>query len=239
MTTTAYLKRKCWALPPYCSPECTLRITLFSHHFLDPEDILERMRQRGGALTQVVLLLIFGGGLLYALVVALDPWAIRIGGRWTPLLTWQGSGKLHTKSGSQYLLFVSLYPSSHFSQLHMDGLRPTGGLQGYGGLCTSAGTIQRLELSGTIYGAWRSTEGSLMAFRLLEPKIIDVGQGQGFFDLIGRWNGPELVMDSRSTVGNQFRSGLKIEHPSVSLQWGRYSEFKAMCASSTNYSTDQ
>jgi hypothetical protein len=54
--------------------------------------------------------------------------------------------------------------------------------------------IQRLELSGTIYGGWRSTEGSLLEFRPLEPKVLDVGQGQDFFDLFGRWRGPEFVM---------------------------------------------
>ena len=96
---------------------------------------------------------------------------------------------------------------------------------------------QRLELSGTIYGAWRSTEGSLVAFRLLEPKVIDVGQGRGFFDLIGRWQSAELVMDSRGSVGSTFRCGLKIEHPSVTLDWGSYSDFKAMCASAADYPT--
>ena len=186
------------------------------------------------SLTKILAVIVVGGALFYGVVVALDPWAVHIGGRSTPLLTWSGSGKLLTKSGREYPLYVSFFPSSHFSQLHMDGLRPTGGLQGNGWLCTSPGVMQRLQLSGTIYGGWRSTEGSLTAFRLLEPKLIDVGQGQGFFDLIGRWRGPELVMDSRNAVPNQFRSGLKIEHPSVTLHWGSYSDFKALCASATN-----
>jgi hypothetical protein len=72
--------------------------------------------------------------------------------------------------------------------------------------------IERLELRGTIYGGWRSTEGSLLEFRLLEPKVLDGGQGQGFFDLFGRWHGPELVMDDRGEPGNRFRSGLRIDH---------------------------
>jgi hypothetical protein len=193
-------------------------------------DILPRMQQRRGSLAKAFWTLIFGGALFYGVVVALGPWALHIGGRWTPLLTWQGSGKLLTKGGIEYPLWVSFYPSSHFSRLHMDGLRPTGGLQGSGWLCTSRGVTQRLDLSGTIYGAWRSTDGSLIAFRLLEPKIIDVGQGQGFFDLIGKWHGPELVMDDRHNVPNTFRSGLKIEHASVTLDWGSYSDFKAVCA---------
>jgi hypothetical protein len=187
------------------------------------------MQQRRG-LGKVLIVLVVGGALLYGVFVALAPWSIHIGGRWTPLMTWQGSGTLLTKSGTEYPLYVSFSPSSHFSQLHMDGLRPTGGLKGSGWLCTSRGVTQSLVLSGTIYGAWRSTDGSLMGFRLLERKIIDVGQDQGFFDLIGRWSGPELVMDSRSTVGHPFRSGLKIEHPSVKFDWGSYSDFKAVCA---------
>ena len=189
-----------------------------------------RMRHRIGGLSHILSILVFAGALFYALILVLAPWAVHIGGRWTPLLTWEGSGNLATKGGQHYLLLVSFFPSSHFSRLHMDGLRPTGGVQGYAWLCTSPGAMQRLRLSGTIFGAWRSTEGSLLAFRLLEPKIIDVGQSQGFFDLIGRWNGPELVMDGRNTVGGFFRSGLKIEHPSVSLKWSGYSEFQARCA---------
>lgn len=113
----------------------------------------------------------------------------------------------------------------------MDGLRPTGGVQGRGLLCTSRGEIQRLRLSGTIYGGWSSTESSIITFRMLEPKIFDVGQRQGYFDLYGRWRGPELVMEDRGAYGNTFRSGLKIQHASVILNWGGYSEFKTACAS--------
>jgi len=179
-------------------------------------------------------ILVLIGALFYGAVLALNPWAFHIGGRWTPLLAWQGSGRLLTKGGVEYPLWVSFYPSSHFSRLHMDGQRPTGGLQGSAWLCTSRGVTQQLKLSGTIYGGWRSTEGSLMAFRLLEPKIIDVGQRQGYFDLAGRWRGPELVMDDRGSVGSTFRSGLRIEHASVTLEWDSYSDFQAVCAGATN-----
>jgi hypothetical protein len=186
------------------------------------------MQQGRSTIASSLLGLIVVGALVYGVIAALDPWAFHMGGRWTPFLTWHGSGKLVTKSG-EYPLFVSFYPSSHFSRLHMDGVRPAGGIQGYGYLCTSRGVTQRLELGGTIYGAWRTTDGDLMAVRLLEPRIFDVGQRRGFFDLMGRWNGPELTMDSRTTVPEQFRSGLKIEHASVTLTWDTYSDFKAAC----------
>jgi hypothetical protein len=200
-----------------------------------PRYILRRMalRQRHGCLTSLFGLLVLGVGVVYGLAAVTSPWAFHIGGRWTPLLYWSGSGKLVTKSGT-YPLYVYFFPASHFSRLHLDGVRPTGGLQGAGWLCTSPGVMQRLKLGGTVYGGWRSTEGSLMAFRLNEPKIFDVGQKQGYFDLYGRWQGPELVMNDRGRWGDAFRSGVKIEHASVTLDWGRYSDFKALCASATH-----
>jgi hypothetical protein len=197
---------------------------------ISPADSRRTRPRRGrvGMLGLVVCLL-----LVYGVVVLTSPWALHIGGRWTPLLYWQGSGKLVTKRGG-YPLYVYFFPSSHFSRLSLDGQRPTGGVQGAGWLCTSPGVTQYLKLSGTIYGGWRSTKGSLIGFRLLERKVIDVGQRQGFFDLYGRWDGPELVMADRDGVGGAFRSGLKIEHPSVTFDWGGYSDFKAACASTTN-----
>lgn len=193
---------------------------------------LGQRRRRGclGNLFRVVLAGIFGGALLYGVVVATSPWSLHIGGRWTPFLAWHGYGQLVTKNGVQYPLYVSLYPSSHFSQLHREGLRPTGGVQGSGWICTAPGITQRLDLSGTIYGGWRSTEGSLMAFRLLEWRTFNNGQARGFFDLAGRWRGQTLAMDQGGNVPEAFRSGVRIEHASISLNWGSYSDFKELCA---------
>lgn len=173
--------------------------------------------------------------LLYVGVVLIAPWSLHIGRRWTPFLTWHGYGQLHTKDGGEYPLYVSFYPSSHFgsSGLRLNGLRSTGGLQGSGWICTSRGAAQYLDLSGTIYGGWRSTDNSLMEFRLHEHRIVDTGGYWGFFDLRGRWHGPELVMNERGDhgeVGAPFRSGLRVDYASVAFGWGSYSQFKAACA---------
>lgn len=178
---------------------------------------------------------VFGVALLYGVMAIAAPWAFHIGGRWTPLLTWHGNGQLVTGSGIKYPLYVQFFPSSHFSKLHLQGLRPTGGVQGTGWICTSPGTTQYVVLSGTIYGGWRSTEGSLMVLRVLERDriYINVGQNWGFFDLTGRWQGPQLVMGERGDhgeLGHPFRSGLRIDHASVTLDWGSYSDFKNLCA---------
>ena len=189
--------------------------------------------QRRGCLSSLfrsVLGLVFVGALVYVAIIIIAPWSLHIGQRWTPFLTWQGYGQLLTKTGNQYPLYISLYPSSHFSQFHREGLRPTGGVQGSGWLCTSNGATQRLELSGTIYGGWRSTDGSLMAIRLVEPITFDTGRRRGYFDLAGRWQGPKLVMDEGQNGLGTFRSGIRIESASVTLNWSTYSQFKELCA---------
>jgi hypothetical protein len=124
-----------------------------------------------------------------------------------------------------------LYPAAHFSRLRLEGRRPTGGVQGNACLCTSAGSSQYLKLSGTIYDGWWSTEGSMMGMRLLEPTIVDMGQKRaGYFDLIGRWQGPELMLDERENWSRAFRSGVRIDHASVTLRWDPYLSCKSACA---------
>jgi hypothetical protein len=174
---------------------------------------------------------------VYAVVVVLDPWAFHIGEHWTPLLYWTGTGKLVTKHGT-YPLMVTLFPASHFSRLGLDGLRPTGGIHGNALLCTSRGVTQYFDLSGTIYGGWRSTDGALMDFRLLERRTAHdalVGNNnRGYFDLVGYWHGPQLRMDERGEWSERFHSGLRVEQASVTLEWGRNADFNAACASMAN-----
>lgn len=180
----------------------------------------------------MLLLLVIALASAAALIM---PWAFHIGNRWTPLLTWWGSGRLVTKSGAEYPLFVMLYPSSSFSRLRLDGQRPTGGVRGSGCLCTSSEKFEYLRLSGTLYGGWSGTDGSLMNIRLLEPTIVNIGQPQaGYFDLIGRWEGSDLVMDERAAWSRRFRDGLRVERVSVTLHWNPYWTCKSACASAAN-----
>jgi hypothetical protein len=183
-----------------------------------------------GCFAQLFGLLVLCAAIVYGVAAITAPWSFHIGGVSTPLLYWSASGMLHTKGGT-YPLCVLFYPSPNFSRLRLDGLRPTGGVQGSGWLCTSPGAIQYLKLSGTIYNGWSSTEGSLIGFRLTEPLYLDVGQKRGYVDLSGRWNGPRLVMGDRASYAHTFSFGTRIENASVTLDRSSYSDFKAVCAS--------
>jgi hypothetical protein len=188
-----------------------------------------------GCLVDLFKLLAVCVGVFYVVVGVTNPWAFHIGGRPTPLLYWTGYGKLVTKGGT-YPLYVMLYPSAHFSRLRVDGLRPAGGVGGTAALCTSPGTVEALKLGGTIYGRWSSTRDALMGFRLLEIRTFDIGQRQGYFDLYGRWNASDLVMDDRDRANSKFRSGVTIEHASITFHQGSYAEFKAACSNATTQS---
>jgi hypothetical protein len=193
------------------------------------------MRKQRGCLASLLGVLAVAVAAVYGAAAVTAPWSFHIGGRSTPFLTWWGWGTLRTKDGHSYPLSIYFFPSSRFSRLRLDGLRPTGGLQGSARLCTSRGVVEQLDLSGTIYGGWRSTEGSLIDFRLFERKRFDVGQHTGYFDLYGRFRGPDLVMDDRGRYSSPLRSGLRVEHGSVTFSWGGYRDFQAVCDSAATY----
>jgi hypothetical protein len=187
-------------------------------------------KEKRGCLSSIFLALLFGVAVVYAVAAITSPWAFHIGGRWTPFLTWSGYGNLVTKTGT-YPLYISLYPSPHMSRLRSQGLRPTGGVRGNAWLCTAPGTIERLNLSGTIYNGWSTTEGSVIGFRINEWRGFDLGQHRGYFDLTGHWQAQQLVMDEHGAYSSMLTSGVRPEQASVTFSWGSYSDFKSACAS--------
>jgi len=189
-----------------------------------------------GWLIRLLLVPLGAAVVLYAVVNAANPWAAHIGGRTTPLFYWHGYGRLQSQDGHGYPLYVIFYPGSLFtpSERQKQGLHASGDLQGSAALCASPGVIQRLHLTGTIYGAWHTTEGSLMDFRLLQPRAPDSGPQTTFFDLEGRWRGPDIYMDHVADAGNEVPSALPIEDATVTLNWGSYSEFEGACAHASN-----
>ena len=168
---------------------------------------------------------------------ALAPWAYHIGGRWTPA-SWWGFGTLRTESGDAYPLFIYFYPNFRgMSRLRLNGQRPTNALRGTGWLCSAQGVTQRLDLSGDIYGTYLNTDGNQMGIRLLDARhYFQINaQNRRYFDLYGRWHGPELVMEDTGGWERSFhpdqhnlKEGPK-ERAKVTFTWGSYGDFKKLC----------
>ena len=193
------------------------------------------MRRISGCLTKLLL----GAGVAlvvtWALMVVLHPWALHIGGRSTPLLYWHGAGTVVAERSKALPLYVSFWPGRPQGSSgggRREGRIVSARLQGTGWLCIAPGTVERMQLSGTMYGGYTSDSDSLLAFRLLEwrqPFAINQAK-RGFFDLAGNWRGPELVMDRPNEQGIPFKSGLFIDHAAVTLRWASYEQFEAACS---------
>ena len=128
-------------------------------------------------------------------------------------------------------LLVALNPWALHIGRRRDGKIVAARLQGSAWLCLAPGTVELLELSGTMYGGYLSDSDSLLDFRLLErrkPFAINP-QRRGFFDVAGTWRGPELVMNRPNEQGIPFKSGLLIDSAVVTLRWAGYEEFESLC----------
>ena len=173
--------------------------------------------------------------LMFTLILAaLAPWAFRIDGQWT-LASWGGLGTLRTRGGLEYPLYIFLYPDPQStSHLRLNGVRPSIGLHGSAWLCIAQGVTERMDLTGDIYGAYLSTDGKQMAFRLLDARrAFRINkQERRYVDFVGRWHGPELVMQDDGGWERGFHPDPHNpnERASVTFTRGSYSDLNEMCA---------
>jgi len=188
-----------------------------------------------GCLMKLVLFAIAACAFFWVLMVALNPWALHIGGRSTPLLYWHGSGILHSKDGKTYPLYVSWWPGK--PGRHGGGRREgkiwSADLKGTGWLCLAPESVERMDLSGTMYGGYLTSDQSLFDFRFLEwQKPFQINyHNRGFFDVAGAWHGPELVLDRPNEQGIKLNTGPLIDNATVTLHWASYDEFETACRS--------
>jgi hypothetical protein len=190
----------------------------------------------GGCLTKLFVWSVVAVAFVWALTVLLNPWAVHIGGRSTPFLYWHGTGTVLSKDGKTYPLYVSFWPGRPRG-FHGSGRREgkivSARLIGTGWLCIAPGTVERMKVSGTMYGGYASSESSLFDFRLLEwrrPFSINP-PNRGFFDMAGTWHGTDLVMDRPNEQGIPFNSGLFIDHATAAFHYANYAEFESACSS--------
>jgi hypothetical protein len=194
------------------------------------------MRGPRGCLANLVVLFACGLAFVWIMTVVLNPWALHIGGRSTPLLYWHGSGIVTSKNGKTYPLYLSFWPGrpGGFSGGgRRDGKAVNAHVSGTGWLCIAPGNIERMELNGSVYGGYTSTADGLFDFRLLEwrkPFTINY-QSRGFFDLAGTWQGSDLVLNRPNEQGIRLKTGPFIDNATTTLRWSTYDEFETACRS--------
>lgn len=189
-----------------------------------------------GCLGKMVFWAACGLAFCWAVLVALNPWALHIGGRSTPLLYWHGAGEVHSKDGRTYPVYVFFFPGrprGFNGGGRREGKTVSASLNGGGWICLAPGKLERLQLSGTMYGGYSSMQNSLFDFRLLEGRGPSINRlpNRGFFDLAGMFNGPDLVMDRKNEQGIRFNSGVFIDNATATFRWASYDEFLTGCRS--------
>ena len=110
-----------------------------------------------GCLTRLVLTLVAGLVFMWVVVVALNPWALHIGGRATPLLYWHGVGTVRAMNGTVLPLYVSFWPDRPGGVSGVgrrEGRIVSARLQGNAWLCVAPGSVERMNVSGTMYGGY-------------------------------------------------------------------------------------
>ncbi len=167
------------------------------------------------------------------------PWSVRIGGRFTPAMTWSGVGEFHAGNGERFGLYVDLYP--YFRGRMASPFRtrlPRYNLRGTASLCTLQGSIYNYKMSGGIYGVYTSTDGGDVSLYITDPKR----QLKRSLEFYGTWHGPELMMEDNGSFDRSFRTDGALkprlgpwpvpgheQRAGGTLTWGSYATFENMC----------
>lgn len=180
---------------------------------------------------------------MVAVPALIAPWAFHVGNRWTPVMVWQGVGKLQDSTGKQYGLYLSFSPDLHRGRgVHTGPAHPTPrvSLRGTSLVCTSQGLRIPFVLRGDIYGAWLNAEGKEIAFTLREQTNE---KQKRHFSLSGSFQGSDLEMDDdksmfmylqpdgRLTPARSYTSPVPEKHAKVNLHWGTEDDFSSLCQS--------
>lgn len=139
-----------------------------------------------------------------AIVALFAPWAFFLGGTFHLMPMWQGVGEATTATGTRYVIWIRMFPTSRGSK--------TGGtfVRGSAALCSSAGDRFDLRLTGgTSENVWWNMDGRPMSLSLDHPQsrsfiADDYEKARPRLTLRGRWSFPDLAMDDRGSLANAF-----------------------------------
>jgi hypothetical protein len=164
-------------------------------------------------------------GLLVVVVVVIlvvyivpTPWALHIGGKFTPLEDWDGVGSVSATNGGHYVLYTHLQGGLLGGGPHADCSFGGGcnTLHGNAKLCTQTGATYSLNLSGDVH-SWWSTDGATTSVDLTGKELPD-GWVVAFK---GKWAGSVLPLaDTDNSFTEVFTRRGAIRHTTSTADAG-------------------
>jgi hypothetical protein len=174
------------------------------------------------------------GAALLGAIALFAPWGYYLGGGFHVLPYWQGWGTMRSKTGGEYLVFMSMHPES-----------PTrlgsAYLSGDGTLCTPRHERIRLKMNALMRrDLGRSTEGEAIHVYMYNwsvQRIVNAVRRPSI-EFRGRWSGNSLVMTDVGSIhsaflpdGNVNRGRLPAAADTlpITINGGSASQFNAAC----------
>jgi hypothetical protein len=153
-----------------------------------------------GSLVRLTAVLALCGAAVLVTVAVFAPWGFYLGGTFHLLPYWQGWGRMRSKTGGEYLVFVYMYASSP-TRLG------TAYLRGNGYICTPRHERIRMRLNaGMGRHLSRNTDGEAIGVHMYNWGATSAlnPNRRPSIDLRGHWRGNSLVMTDGGTTYTAF-----------------------------------
>jgi hypothetical protein len=181
-----------------------------------------------------VLLLI---AIYLIIMIVPTPWALHIGGRFTPTQQWNGVGQVRASNGGRYALFIHFTGTIAHGRRRSCSFRGCDDMFGSAQLCTEKGQTYAFSLTGSVAG-WLTTNGSKTSIDITGGKPVQLPEGW-VVALHGIWRGPALSLSSPDNSFTEVftpRGAIRTTTSTadagtatVTLRYGTTSDFTAAC----------
>jgi hypothetical protein len=196
-----------------------------------------RRKSGPGCLVQVLGALALGVVVLYAIYAVFAPWAFYMGGSFHLYPGWTGWGKLHSNIAGDYVLFVTISPTTGGRGTY----RAVPHIRGQGIVCTPRGERYRLRVGGDFGKSSGTDLQGKTAYLYANNYSVFSGSTNPSLEFRGKWNNPDLVLDDQGSINRAFDPGGKLvtnhhmrpyiqEVVPLTLHEGTRADFDAACA---------
>ena len=159
-------------------------------------------RRRVGCLGQLILLALLAAVGFIALMGLTNPWIFTVGGRFRLLPFWEGVGDIQGPGGT-YRIFIFFQPENAGSRV-----LPNTSVGGSGWICTPSGQNYQIRVGGGIHEVvWRDMNNKPFTLYVYRRHAASTQHFPPKLDFVGRWVGPDLVMQDKGTTASAFLPG--------------------------------